>query len=73
MAIKDNYPTVMEVPVKNSPAEKAGLKTNDVIVKVDGQSTEGVALSEVVSKIRGKKERQLIYQSDEANRPLIST
>ncbi|MGK0551792.1 S41 family peptidase [Enterococcus faecalis] len=55
MAIKDNYPTVMEVPVKNSPAEKAGLKTNDVIVKVDGQSTEGVALSEVVSKIRGKK------------------
>ncbi|WP_027409316.1 S41 family peptidase [Anoxybacteroides tepidamans] len=42
-------------PFKNSPAEKAGLKPNDQIVKVNGQSLEGLDLYEAVLKIRGKK------------------
>lgn len=42
-------------PFKNSPAEKAGLKPNDQILKVDGQSLEGLDLYEAVLKIRGKK------------------
>jgi carboxyl-terminal processing protease len=42
-------------PFKNSPAEKAGLKPNDQILKVNGQSLEGLDLYQAVLKIRGKK------------------
>ena len=40
--------------IKNSPAEAVGLMGNDVIYKVDGESTQGMTLSEVVSLIRGE-------------------
>jgi carboxyl-terminal processing protease len=42
-------------PFKNSPAEKAGLKPNDEILKVDGKSVEGLDLNKATLKIRGKK------------------
>lgn len=42
-------------PLAGSPAEKAGLKPNDVIVKIDELSTEEMVLDEAVSKIRGKE------------------
>ncbi|WP_045518193.1 S41 family peptidase [Neobacillus niacini] len=42
-------------PFKNSPAEKAGLKPNDEILKVDGTSVEGLDLNKATLKIRGKK------------------
>lgn len=42
-------------PFKNSPAEKAGLKPNDVILTVDDESVEGLNLHEATMKIRGKK------------------
>lgn len=42
-------------PFKNSPAEKAGLKPNDQILKVDGESIKGLDLYEATLKIRGKK------------------
>lgn len=40
-------------PFKDSPAEKAGIKAKDIIVKVDGQSTENLTLEEVSAKIKG--------------------
>ncbi|MGX1983443.1 carboxyl-terminal processing protease [Thermolongibacillus altinsuensis] len=42
-------------PFKGSPAEKAGLRPNDQIIKVNGESLEGLDLYEAVLKIRGKK------------------
>lgn len=42
-------------PFKNSPAEKAGVKPNDQIIKVDDTSVEGLDLYEATLKIRGKK------------------
>ncbi|PLS17919.1 peptidase S41 [Bacillus sp. M6-12] len=42
-------------PYKNSPAEKAGLKPKDQILKVNGESVEGQDLYETRLKIRGKK------------------
>ncbi|MEH7384172.1 S41 family peptidase [Bacillus sp. JJ1521] len=42
-------------PFKDSPAEKAGLKPNDQIIKIDGNSIEGLDLYEAVLKIRGEK------------------
>lgn len=40
--------------MEDQPAEKAGLKDGDIILAVDGQSTEGMALDNVSSAIRGK-------------------
>lgn len=37
-----------------SPAMKGGLKVEDIIIAVDGESCEGKTLSEVVAKMRGE-------------------
>ena len=42
-------------PIKDSPAEKAGMKADDVIVEVDGEDISGQDLNLVVSKLRGPK------------------
>lgn len=49
----DSLPTVI-APLPNSPAEKAGIKPKDKILKVDDFSTENEYLDTVVDKIRGK-------------------
>ena len=40
---------------KESPAEKAGLKENDILYKVEGKEVTGKDLSKVVSKVKGEK------------------
>ncbi|SEN46888.1 S41 family peptidase [Lihuaxuella thermophila] len=42
-------------PIKGSPAEKAGLRPEDQVIKVNGESLEGLDLTKAVSKIRGPK------------------
>ncbi|WP_088815131.1 MULTISPECIES: S41 family peptidase [Listeria] len=42
-------------PIKNSPAEKAGIKPKDIILKVDGKSVKGDTATEATKKIRGEK------------------
>lgn len=42
-------------PIKDSPAEKAGMLADDVIVEVDGEDVAGQDLNLVVSKLRGPK------------------
>ena len=55
VTLKNERPTIAEAPIKGSPAEKSGLKAEDVILKVDGKETTGKTVDEVVSNIRGKK------------------
>lgn len=46
--------TIMVIaPLKNTPAERAGLKPSDYILKIDGRSTENLTVEEAVSLIRG--------------------
>jgi len=40
-------------PIKEGPAEKAGLQAGDVIIRVDDESVNGKTLEEVAQKIRG--------------------
>ncbi|MGN7472265.1 S41 family peptidase [Brevibacillus sp. SAFN-007a] len=42
-------------PFKGSPAERAGLRPNDQILSVNGESLEGLDLHQAVTKIRGPK------------------
>ncbi|MCX7881140.1 MAG: S41 family peptidase [Patescibacteria group bacterium] len=46
---------IIVAPLKNSPAEKAGVKAGDYILKVDNQPTNNWTLNQAVSKIRGPK------------------
>ena len=47
---------VLEVitPIENSPAEKAGLKPRDRILKLEGLSTENLTLDEAAAQMRGR-------------------
>ena len=49
-------------PIKNSPAEKAGLRPNDQVLSVDGESLEGLNLNEAVAKIRGEKGTTVVLE-----------
>ncbi|WP_436952123.1 S41 family peptidase [Staphylococcus shinii] len=42
-------------PMKQSPAEKAGIQPKDVVKKVDGKSIKGQPLEAIVKKVRGKQ------------------
>lgn len=41
-------------PIDGSPAEKAGIRANDVIVNIDDESAQGLTLNQAVGKIRGE-------------------
>lgn len=51
---RNGYITVVS-PIKNSPAEKAGLLPKDIILTVDGKSIQGLSATEAVALIRGEK------------------
>ncbi|RPF54375.1 S41 family peptidase [Aquisalibacillus elongatus] len=51
---RDDYITVI-APIKDTPAENAGIRPNDRIIEVDGESLEGYTVYEAVTLIRGEK------------------
>ena len=50
---RNGLPTVLS-PIDDTPGARAGLQSGDAIVAVDGQSTHGADLMEVIRKIRGE-------------------
>lgn len=73
VGLRDELLTVI-APLPDTPAEKAGIRAGDVILEVDGESTESLSLQEAVSKIRGQKGttvRLLVLHADEADPVLI--
>lgn len=51
----ENGAIVVEAPIGGSPAERAGLQPRDILLSVNGESLQGLTISEAVAKIRGPK------------------
>ncbi len=56
--------------IENTPAEEAGLRADDLIYLVDGESTMGLELSEIVSRVKGEEGTKVhltIYREGESD------
>ena len=54
--------------MEESPALEAGLREGDIIYEVDGESTQGMSLTQVVSRVKGKEGTNVhitIYRENE--------
>lgn len=87
LGIKDKLLTII-APLKNTPAEKAGLKSGDKIIEIDKKSTTSITSDEAVKLIRGpkgttvtltilrsgeKSSREISVMRDEIEIPIIET
>jgi len=52
LGVRDQLPVIV-APFDGSPAEQAGVKAGDIILKVDGVDVTTMALNDIVNKIRG--------------------
>ena len=53
IGLRNNKPTIIK-PLENSPAQKAGIKAGEAIVKVNDEASSDWSVEKVVSKIRGE-------------------
>ena len=53
ISIRDGLLTII-TPIEDTPAWKAGIKAGDRIVKIEGEVTKDITLSDAVKKLRGK-------------------
>ena len=67
--------TVVLAPFVGSPAYKAGIRPGDIILKVDGKSTEGLTTTEVADMLKGRKGTvvQITIGREGSNEPLEFT
>ena len=73
---KDNILTIV-APIEGSPADKAGIKPGDKIIKIDNQDSGNLEVDEAVSDIRGEKNTKvkltIISEGDNAPREIEIT
>ena len=53
---------VVIAPISGFPADKAGLRAQDIIASIDGKATSGMSVDEAVNLIRGKKGTKVVLK-----------
>ena len=58
-------------PIEDTPAYRAGLQSGDVILEIDGESTQDISIMDAVHKIRGPKGEAVVLtvMHPDSNRP----
>lgn len=51
----ENNLVIIATPLAGFPAEKAGVKARDIILKIDGEDATQLSVADAVKKIRGEK------------------
>ncbi|TLY36240.1 MAG: S41 family peptidase [Nitrospirae bacterium] len=74
IGMKENRLTVI-APIDGTPAERAGVKAADIILKVNNESTKDMTLMDAVQKMRGPKGTKvtLTMHREGAPEPLVFT
>lgn len=52
---KEGDALIIVAPIDGFPAQKAGLRAQDIIISIDGEDATGLTVEEAVAKIRGEK------------------
>ena len=62
-------------PIEDTPAFRAGIKSGDLIVKIDDVATRGLPLTKAVEKMRGKPGTQVVLTvvRKDVDTPLLFT
>jgi carboxyl-terminal processing protease len=62
-------------PIEGTPAERAGVRAGDLIIKIDDKATKGLPLNDAVKLMRGKPKTSvtLTVNRKGENRPLVFT
>src|SRR5690242_12920648 len=58
VGMEDGFVKVIS-PIEDTPAFKAGIKPNDLIVKLDDTPVKGMTLNDAVKRMRGKPNTQI--------------
>ena len=53
IALKEGALTII-APIEGTPGDKAGLKSGDIILKIDNESTLNMSIDDAVNRMRGK-------------------
>ena len=74
IGVKDNRLAVI-APIDGTPAQRAGIKAGDIIVKVNDDTTKDLTLMDAVQKMRGPKGSKvsLTIQREGESEPLVFT
>ena len=74
VGMEDGFVKVVS-PIDDSPASRAGIKSGDLIVKLDETSVKGMTLNDAVKRMRGKPNTQItltIVRKGET-KPIVAT
>ena len=52
VSIRDDYPTVIS-PIEGGPAATLGIRSGDIIARIEGRSAAGLTIDEVAQRLRG--------------------
>ena len=74
VTMEDGFVKVIS-PIEDTPAFRAGIKTGDLIVKLDDTAVKGLSLSDAIKRMRGKPNTpiSITVSRKGENKPLIFT
>jgi len=74
VTMEDGFVKVVS-PIEDTPAARAGLKTGDLIIRLDNKAVKGMTLNEAVKSMRGKpgSEINLTVVREGQPKPLVFT
>ncbi|MGA7179080.1 MAG: S41 family peptidase [Thiobacillaceae bacterium] len=68
VGMEDGFVKVVS-PIEDTPAYKAGLKTGDLIIKLDDTPVKGMTLNDAVKRMRGKPGTQITLMISRKSEP----